>query len=39
MNECPNAVADDLDGYETDRVALQLMTAEAEFMTILILQD
>ena len=29
-NECPNAVTDDSDGYESDRVALQLMTAEAE---------
>ena len=29
-NECPNTVADDCDGYESDRVALQLMTAEAE---------
>ena len=29
-NECPNVVADDSDGYESDTVALQLMTAEAE---------
>ena len=29
-NEYPNAVADDSDGYESDRVALQLKTAEAE---------
>ena len=29
-NECPNAVTDDSDGYESDRVALQLMTVEAE---------
>ena len=29
-NECPNAVADDSDGYESDRAALLLMRAEAE---------
>ena len=29
-NECPNAVTDDSDGYESDRTALQLMTTEAE---------
>ena len=29
-NECPNAVADDSDGYGSDRAALQLMTAEIE---------
>ena len=29
-NECPNAVADDSDWYESDRVALQLITAEPE---------
>ena len=29
-NECPNAVTDDSDGYESDRAALQLITAEAE---------
>ena len=29
-NECPNAVTDDSDGYESDRAALQLMTTEAE---------
>ena len=29
-NECPNTVTDDSDGYESDRVALQLITAEAE---------
>ena len=29
-NECPNTVTDDSDGYESDRVALQLVTAEAE---------
>ena len=29
-NECPNTAADDSDGYESDRVALQLITAEPE---------
>ena len=29
-NECPNSVTDDSDGYESDRAALQLITAEAE---------
>ena len=29
-NECPNTVTDDSDGYESDRAALQLITAEAE---------
>ena len=29
-NECPNAVTDESDGYESDRAALQLITAEAE---------
>ena len=29
-NECPNTVTDDSGGYESDRVALQLITAEAE---------
>ena len=29
-NECPNTVADDSDGYESVRVALQLITAEPE---------
>ena len=29
-NECPNAVADDSDGYESDSVALQLITAEPQ---------
>ena len=29
-NECPNTVTDDSDGYESDSVALQLMTTEAE---------
>ena len=29
-NECPNAVADDSDGYESYRAALQLITAEPE---------
>ena len=29
-NECPNAVTDDSDGYESDRAALQLITAEAK---------
>ena len=29
-NECPNAVTDDSDGYESDRAALQLITAETE---------
>ena len=29
-NECPNAIANDSDGYESDSAALQLMTAEAE---------
>ena len=29
-NEGPNSVMDDLDGYESDRAALQLITAEAE---------
>ena len=29
-NECPNTVADDSDGYESDRAALQLITAEPE---------
>ena len=29
-NECPNTVTDDSDGYESDRVALQLITAEPE---------
>ena len=28
-NECPNSVTDDSDGYESDRAALQLITAEA----------
>ena len=28
--ECSDAVTDDSDGYESDRVALQLITAEAE---------
>ena len=30
VNECPNTVTDDSDGYESDRVALQLITADAE---------
>ena len=30
VNECPNAVTDDSDCYESDRAALQLITAEAE---------
>ena len=30
VNECPNAVADDSDGYESDNTALRLMTIEAE---------
>ena len=30
VNECPNTVADDSDGYESDIAALQLMMAEAE---------
>ena len=29
-NECPNTVTDDSEGYESDRAALQLITAEAE---------
>ena len=29
-NECPKAVTHDLHGYEPDRAALQLITAEAE---------
>ena len=29
-NECPNAVIDDSDGYESDRAELQLIAAEAE---------
>ena len=29
-NECPNPVTDDSDGYESDRAALQLITADAE---------
>ena len=29
-NECPNTVTDDSDGYESDRAALQMMTAEAK---------
>ena len=29
-NECPNPVADDSDGYESDRAVLQSMTAETE---------
>ena len=29
-NECQNPVMDDSDGYESDRAALQLITAEAE---------
>ena len=29
-NECPNAVTNDSDGYDSDRPALQLMTTEAE---------
>ena len=29
-NECPNKVTDDSDSYESDRAALQLITAEAE---------
>ena len=28
-NECPNTVTDNSDGYESDRAALQLITAEA----------
>ena len=31
-NECPNAVTDDSDGYESDRAALQVMTVEAEIL-------
>ena len=30
MNEYPNTVTDDSEGYESDSAALQLMTAEAE---------
>ena len=33
-NECPNAVTDDSDGYESDRPALQLITSEAEIHDI-----
>ena len=29
-NECPNSVTDDSDGYDSDRAALWLITAEAE---------
>ena len=29
-NECPHTVTYDSDGYESDRAALQLITAEAE---------
>ena len=29
-NECPNVGTDDSDGYELDRVALQLVTTEAD---------
>ena len=29
-NECPNAVTDDSDGYESDRAASQLRTTQAE---------
>ena len=29
-NECPNAVTDDSDCYDSDKAALQLITAEAE---------
>ena len=29
-NGCPKTVTDDSDSYESDRVALQLITAEAE---------
>ena len=29
-NECPNTVADDSDGYESDSAALQLMKTEGE---------
>ena len=29
-NECPSAVTDDSDGYESDSMTLQLMTTEAE---------
>ena len=28
--ECPNAVTDDSDGYQSDRAALHLIKAEAE---------
>ena len=30
MNECPNSVTDDSDGYESDRDTLQLITTDAE---------
>ena len=29
-NECPNKVTDDSNGHETDRAALQLITAKTE---------
>ena len=30
VNECPNPVTNDSDGYESDRAALQLITTDAE---------
>ena len=33
-NECPNSVTDDSDGYGSDRVALQLVTAEPEMHNV-----
>ena len=38
-NECPTTVTDDSDGYESDRVALQLLTAEPKKCIIFVQLD